>query len=176
MTTIRRKMQKHGLIINGKKHPIYKLRERMIMYCFSIKENHKAYLSYKGKGIKVCDEWVNNVLSFYNWCINNGWAPGLTIDRINSNGDYEPSNCRFITRSENSKKARAENNQNGINSSNVILDDEKVLIIRKLIELGCKSIHIAQLFEVAPTTISSIKNNINWKHLKENYAGDEKTK
>ncbi len=50
-----------------------------------------------GGGIKICEGWKKDVTVFYNWAINNGWAEGLQIDRINNNGNYEPANCRFVT-------------------------------------------------------------------------------
>lgn len=174
MTNIRRKQQYHGLIINRKKHPIYKIRERILMYCYSIKENHKAYPYYKGKGIIMYQEWIDNIMAFYNWCIENGWSKGLVIDRIDSNGNYEPSNCRFITRSENSKKARAENDQRGMNAPGVILDDYRVSIIKSLIKLNCSVTDIAKLFKVGKSTISNIKNNITWSHVGE-YNGNNAT-
>lgn len=66
-------------------------------------KNCKDYKWYGGKGIKVCDEW-SNYLNFRNWALSHGFAKGLTIDRIESHKDYEPSNCQWITQSENSKK------------------------------------------------------------------------
>ena len=62
--------------------------------------NSKKYPIYGGRGIIVCDEWKNNFKSFYNWAKNNGYKENLTIDRINVNGNYEPSNCRWATAKE----------------------------------------------------------------------------
>lgn len=62
------------------------------------------YRYYGKKGITICDEW-NNSKNFINWALQNGYKNNLTIDRINSNSNYEPDNCRWITRSENSKRA-----------------------------------------------------------------------
>ena len=55
----------------------------------------------------MCDEWLgeNGFSSFYKWALDNGYQEGLTIDRIDENGNYEPSNCQWITRSENTIKA-----------------------------------------------------------------------
>ena len=68
-------------------------------------KNHTHYTSYGGRGISVCDEWSNNFRAFYEWAMANGYREGLTIDRIDVNGIYEPSNCPWPTKSENSKKA-----------------------------------------------------------------------
>ena len=61
---------------------------------------------YHGRGIKVCEEWLNDFDCFYKWAIENGYQDNLTIDRIDPDGNYEPSNCRWITRSENCGLAR----------------------------------------------------------------------
>lgn len=55
---------------------------------------------YKGKGISVCSEWVDNVTAFCKWAIANGYSDNLELDRIDNDGNYEPSNCRWVTRKE----------------------------------------------------------------------------
>ena len=66
-----------------------------------------GYKYYGGKGIQVCDEWdgKDGFLNFYNWSIKNGYDDSLTIDRINSNKDYNPDNCRWVSLIENCTKA-----------------------------------------------------------------------
>ena len=73
----------------------YSMKER----CYSKK--HKSYNNYGARGIKICDEWLNNSSAFVNWALLNGYVYGLQIDRINVNGDYCPDNCRFVTQNVN---------------------------------------------------------------------------
>lgn len=70
--------------------------------------NCKDFKWYGGKGIKICDEWRNDYLKFREWSLENGHITGLTIDRVDNTKDYEPSNCRWVTQSENSKKMQRE--------------------------------------------------------------------
>jgi hypothetical protein len=61
---------------------------------------------YGGRGITVCNEWKNDFIAFKDWAINNGYSGNLSIDRINVNGNYEPSNCRWIRMAEQQKNRR----------------------------------------------------------------------
>jgi len=85
------------------KHPLYNVRNGMMHRCNN--SNNKAYRWYGAKGVKVCDEWSGSFEFFLNWASNNGWEPGLTIDRIDPEGNYGPDNCRWISRAENASRA-----------------------------------------------------------------------
>lgn len=63
--------------------------------CYNPKRIQYKY--YGEKGIKICQEWLNDFQTFYDWAIANGYQENLTIDRINRDGNYEPSNCRWVT-------------------------------------------------------------------------------
>lgn len=95
-----RKNTKHGLKGLG----IYAVWVSMKQRCYN--QNHKQYKDYGGRGIMVCNEWRYDFKAFYNWVLVNGYKTGLTIDRRNNDGNYESSNCRFITRAENNRNKR----------------------------------------------------------------------
>lgn len=58
------------------------------------------YQNYGARGITVCQEWQDDFMAFREWALKNGYHDGLSIDRIDVNGNYEPTNCRWLTRSE----------------------------------------------------------------------------
>jgi hypothetical protein len=92
--------QHHGLS-KTRLHGIYSGMKRR---CCN--ENDNNYKNYGGRGITICNEWLNDFLEFYKWAMNNGYSDNLVIDRRNNDGNYEPSNCRFVNNFESLKNRR----------------------------------------------------------------------
>lgn len=88
-----------------RKHPLYIVYRGMKERCFNT--HHISYQNYGKRGITVCDEWLDNPRSFFDWAIESGWQNGLDIDRRENNGNYEPGNCRFVPPIIGSKNRRS---------------------------------------------------------------------
>lgn len=98
-----RARSRHGLAPRSGTHRLYRVWSSMKERCHNPK-NHK-YPDYGARGIYVCEEWHDSV-PFLRWAADNGWRPGLQIDRIDNDGPYHPDNCRFVTAKENSANRR----------------------------------------------------------------------
>ena len=74
----------------------------------TLKPKNKHYHYYGGRGIKICDEWKNDFMSFYTWAMSNGYEEnkGLSIDRIDNDGNYCPENCKWTTRTIQARNQR----------------------------------------------------------------------
>ena len=70
----------------------------MRLRCYN--ENNVNYKYYGGKGVTICDEWLLSFENFFDWAINNGYNENLTIDRIDSEKEYSPDNCKWSTKKE----------------------------------------------------------------------------
>ena len=99
---------------NTIEHPrIYGIWKDMIYRCY--KPSKTGYERYGGKGITVCDEWINSFDHFLEWALQNGYSDSLTIDRIESTKPYGPSNCRWADYfTQNANKGIARNNKTGV--------------------------------------------------------------
>lgn len=141
----------HGL----SKNPIYNIWKDMKRRCLNPK--FKGYKNYGGRGISICDEWLNTPEKFIEWASNNGWKEGLEIDRINTNGNYEPENIRFISHAENSRNRRP-----------VKANWDLVLDVRNaklLLGEQITNVELAQAFNLSEKSISQIINNTRWVTL-----------
>jgi hypothetical protein len=80
------------------KSRLYSIYQGMTRRCYY--PDNQNYKYYGGKGIVICNEWKTDFSAFKKWALENGYQDNLTIDRINTNGNYEPSNCRWVSMKE----------------------------------------------------------------------------
>lgn len=126
---------KHGLSTTRLNSILHGMKIR----CYS--ENHKQYKDYGGKGVSICDEWKHDITNFYNWAMKNGYEDNLTIDRIDSSGNYEPLNCQWVTHLINNQKTHL---RIKINEENIIkterLKKTKVKDISRILGVSTSTI------------------------------------
>ena len=141
----------------------YRLRKKfytMRNRCY--RANASDYKYYGGKGIKICDEWLNDINVFIRWGEENGFQLGLTIDRIDTSKDYCPSNCQLITHKENvSRNNRVRGvskvTKSRIGQANRKIKEEALLAI--IHEIGSTSdsyTTIGLRHGVNPTTVANV--------------------
>lgn len=138
----------HGFAPGNKENPgFYNSWQNMKGRC--LRKSHPKYYRYGGRGIKVCSEWRDSIILFAQWALASGWREGLSIDRIDNDGDYEPSNCRWVSMADNSRR-----------KSTTKITYEQAQVIRSRVKRGEDQRLIAKEFNVSPPTIRSIERNI----------------
>jgi hypothetical protein len=99
------KAKKHGEAGSGVETKLYQVWKAMRTRCRN--PNAEKYPQYGGRGICICREW-DTFTAFRLWAIQSGYVTGLTIDRIDNDGNYEPKNCQWLTKSANSAKRKTD--------------------------------------------------------------------
>jgi len=134
----KRKLKTHGQT-RGEYSRIYRIWRGMKSRCYN--ENNKNYFRYGGRGVIVFDSWVNNYSEFQRWSLENGYKDNLTIDRVDNNGNYEPSNCRWTTMVVQARNRR--------NSMVVIYNGE--------------SVNLMEISEKVGIRVSVIRSRLNYE-------------
>ena len=148
--------------------------KRIYNIYYAIKErcyNHKTkcYERYGGRGIRMCEEWLNDFQAFYDWSVANGYKEEIlpnginkwTIDRIDTNGNYEPSNCRWITVKEQSRNTR----KNKI----VEFNGESYTIAEWSEKLGIPYSRIYNRLDNGWSVEKALSTPVNAKHINKKY-------
>lgn len=151
----------HGMHGSG----IYRVWRAMKKRCLS--PNATGYERYGGRGITVCDRWVNSFESFLADMGERppdppGWTstkPYWSIDRIDNDGDYEPNNCRWATPSE---QLRDHPGLKGESNPGASLTEADVREIRRRHEQGMTQAALARMFGVSPSNVSRIIRRVTW--------------
>lgn len=131
-----------------KAHPEYEVWKGMRSRCS--RPSVDSFKYYGARGIRVCDRWLHSFVNFYS-DMGPRPSPAHSLDRINNNGNYEPSNCRWATAREQT-----------LNSRVTKLSLEKAGIIRSMAETGMYQYEIARLFNVDQSLISLVVNKKTW--------------
>lgn len=131
---------KHGF----SKHQLYSVWRNIKTRVFN--DNTHNFSNYGGKGVSICDEWVNDAASFIKWCLNNGYKKGLTLDRKDPSKGYYPENCRwtelFVQQRNKGKYAKTKCNYTGVYPVIRGAFKASIRVNNKQIHIGCFSSEI----------------------------------
>lgn len=138
---------KHGCNIRKNRSGAYQSWASMIQRCLN--PNSDAFHNYGGRGVVICERW----LDFANFLEDMGERPEkFTIERVDNNKGYEPGNCKWASRAEQSHNRRGG-----------IFTERKIKRVRKLRSLGFSTSYIGKLFGTDRSYISAICLNKIWK-------------
>lgn len=154
------KRSEHGMT----KTPEYLSWCSMKSRCYN--QNAVGFKLWGGRGITVCDRWAS---SFENFLADMGPRPkGTSLDRINNDGNYEPGNCRWATRSEQRRNSRQPLSppRPPRDAHAAKLNPAKVRVIRRCVELGMPAIEIGHLFGVSKGYAWMVANAPIWRDVK----------
>jgi hypothetical protein len=150
-------MKKSGTFRHGlNHHPLYSVWCGMKSRCKTTKSYGD---NWQGRGGVVCEEW-QGVIPFFCWAVTHGYQKGLTLDRIDNDGNYEPLNCRFTTWSvQNSNKRKYRSMPR--NNENNLSDEKKLPTSTKYLSKDLRILNISHIF-------AEVKHKNNaMKHIEE---------
>lgn len=143
----------HGLSSGNKLDPIYRVFLNIKARCYSSSATHYSY--YGGRGIAVDQQWLNDPARFVAWATENNWSQGMEVDRIDSNGNYSPENCRLISHRENSQRTRR-----------IKTTPAQVIEVRRLLTLKIPMKEVAEKAGVTYMVAWHIKNSPDvWSNI-----------
>lgn len=142
---------KTGYAKSGKRQGFYNTWQNMKGRC--LRKTHPKYKRYGGRGIKIYEPWLD-IENFAKWALENGWEEGMTLDRVDNDGNYCPENCRWISKSDNSRK-----------KSTTKITFEQAKEIRDRVKNGESEYDLAKEYNVVHGTIWFILNNFT--HVEE---------
>lgn len=138
---------------------LYKVWSAMKHRCSSACTTEPARSNYYGRGIRVCEDWME-FEAFQLWALANGYRRGLTLERKDNSGNYEPSNCTFATWKEQHKNKRP-----ATNHPRTKLSIAKVIEMRSLFKGGMDYLSLGERFHVHPIHAHSVAIGKFWKHV-----------
>lgn len=143
----------HGKIATSSpaRKRILKIRLGMISRCHN--KDSKAYHYYGGRGIHVCDGWLNSFDEFYNWALNNGYEENLSIERIDNDKGYHPENCTWISRRDQCRNRRN------------VMDVGQVKEIKKMLALKIPHKKISAIVGTSVNSVARISGGQTWSDI-----------
>lgn len=112
----RERFTTHGLT----NHPLYEVWQAMRKRCYV--PNTKQFDDYGGRGIDVCDAWVDDFVCFYEWAVVNGYQSGLSLERKDNDKGYSPENCYWATRAQQNRNTRRNRNFTAFGETKCLFD------------------------------------------------------
>lgn len=145
------RVRTHGL----HKHPLYPRWKSMVRRCHAPEDSRYKY--YGARGVSVCETWRYNPQKYIEWFEKQSNDLTLTVDRIDNDGDYSPTNCRLVDMKiqNNNKRPRKDR-----------LLDKTVLKIRSMYKQGHSMAHISRILDVSRGTVRNVVRNIYYKEVK----------